>query len=202
MKLYDLPSAPNPRRERIFVAEKGLDLPTDPVDVRAGANRTPEFLARNPFGGLLPVLELDDGSCISESVAICRYLEGMNPEPPLLGVDAHDSAIVEMWNRRMEWELFRNVGDSFRHSAPFFANRYVQSAEAQDARRLLLERLPWLDVALAGRPFVAGDRFTIAGITAWVSTDLGIPSAFEIPSELEPLSRWFEEVTRRPSTRA
>lgn len=203
MKLFDFPGAPNPRRVRIFIAEKGIDVPTEIVDVRQGGNRTPGFLARNPFGGLLPVLELDDGTCLSESVAICRHLEALHPDPPLMGVDPRDAAVVEMWSRRAEWELFRNVGDFFRNTAPFFADKFVQTPEAAaEARRLVLERLAWFDAALADRPFLAGERFTIADITAWVSIDLGIPSAFELPDELVCLQRWFQEVSSRPSIRA
>ena len=101
MKLYDFTRAPNPRRVRIFLAEKGITVPMEQVDLFTGANRTPEALRRNPYGGL-PVLELDDGTCIAESVAICRYFEDLHPEPALMGVDAKDRAVVEMWNRRME----------------------------------------------------------------------------------------------------
>lgn len=203
MKLFDLPGAPNPRRVRIFLAEKGLDVPVETVDVAAGENRAEEFLRdRNPFAGL-PVLELDDGTCLSESVAICRYLEGLALEPPLLGIDPHDAAIVEMWNRRMEHELFRCVGDFFRHTAPFFASRYVQSPEvADEARRLARERLAWLDGVLAGRAWVAGERFSIADITALVAIDLGTASVFEIQPEQEHLLRWHAAVSCRPSASA
>ena len=203
MRLLDFPQAPNPRRVRIFVAEKGIDLPTVPVDVPGGENRGADFLAKNPWGGLLPVLELDDGTHLAESVAICRYLEALHPDPPLLGVDAQDAAVVEMWNRRMELELFRNVGDYFRNSANFFADRFVQhEASAEQARRFAVERMGWLDASLADRPFVAGERFTIADITAWVSLDLGMPTVFDIPPELGHLRRWFDDVSKRPTTRA
>lgn len=203
MKLLDLPRAPNPRRVRIFLAEKRLDVPIETVDVAAGANRTPAFLRdRSPFGGL-PVLVLDDGSALSESVAICRYLEALQPEPPLLGTDPLDAARVEMWNRRMEHELFRCVGDWFRNASAFFAERYVQSpAAAEEARQLALERLAWLDGVLADRPFVAGERFTIADITALVAIDLGTPSVFAIAPEQQHLARWHTAVSARPSASA
>lgn len=203
MKLLDLPGAPNPRRVRMFIAEKGLDIPTLAVDVRGGANRTPEFIAdKNPFGGL-PVLELDDGTALSESVAICRYLEALAPEPPLMGIDAEDAAVVEMWNRRIEWELFKNVGHFFRNTAPFFADTYVQHADAaEEARRLALECLDWLDAVLAERDFIAGERFSIADITALVSIDLGTPSAFELSPALPNLERWHAAVSTRPSAAA
>ena len=108
MKLYDFTRAPNPRRVRIFLAEKGITVPMEQIDLFIGANRTPEALGRNPYGGL-PVLELDDGTCIAESVAICRYFEDLHPQPALMGVDAKDRAVVEMWNRRMELVLFAHI---------------------------------------------------------------------------------------------
>ena len=109
MKLYDFTRAPNPHRVRIFLAEKGITVPMEQVDLFTGVNRTPEALRRNPYGGL-PVLELDDGTCIAESVAICRYFEDLHPQPALMGVDAKDRAVVEMWNRRMELVLFAHIG--------------------------------------------------------------------------------------------
>ncbi len=202
MKLYDFPGAPNPRRVRIFLAEKKLELPTEVVDVPGGANRTPAFLAKNPLG-LLPVFQLDDGSFLSESMAICRYLDALHPEPPLFGTSPQEAAVVEMWSRRAEWEVFRHVGEFFRHTAPFFADRYVQRPEvAEDARNLVLDRLGVFDAALADRRFLTGDRFSVADITAWVSVDLGIPSAFSLGGETPHLQRWFEEVSARPSIEA
>src|SRR5690348_5456633 len=114
MKLYDYTMAPNPRRVRIFLAEKGITLPMVQLDLFQGENRTPEALHRNPYGGL-PVLELDDGTCIAESVAICRYFEELQPQPPLMGADAKDKAVVEMWTRRMELVLFGHIGRYFQH---------------------------------------------------------------------------------------
>ena len=111
MKLYNHSQAPNPRRVRIFMAEKGISLPMEEIDLMAGKNRTPEFLAKIPSGGL-PVLELDDGGCIAESVAICRYLEGQHPEPNLMGRNPREQAEIEMWNRRMELELFGSIGQT------------------------------------------------------------------------------------------
>ncbi len=115
MILYDSTLAPNPRRVRIFLAEKGVEVPVQPVDIGSAENREPEFLEKNELGGL-PVLGLDDGTCIAESVAICRYFEETNPEPPLMGVDAADRALVEMWNRRMELEIFNIVTSAFRNT--------------------------------------------------------------------------------------
>ena len=204
MKLLDFPTAPNPRRVRIFCAEKGLDLPVEVVDVANGANRTEDFLAtKNPFGGL-PVLELDDGSYLSESAAICRYLEAERPEPPLLGIDPRDAAVVEMWNRRIELELFLSgVGAYFRNTADFFKDKCVQSPEvAEGAVRYARKCLVWLDGVLAERPFVAGPRFTVADITALVAIDLGTPSVFQIAPEQKHLGRWYGAVSSRPSAKA
>jgi glutathione S-transferase len=149
------------------------------------------------------VLELDDGTCIAESVAICRYLEEQQPQPPLMGVDVRDRAIVEMWQRRMELELFRYVGDTFAHSAEFFKTRVTQvPAYAEVARQLAQKQLAWLDQVLADRPFVAGDCYTIADITALVAIDLGTPSVFSIQADQKHLARWYETVANRPSAKA
>src|SRR5208283_6246663 len=128
MKIYDFNGAPNPRRLRIFVAEKGLKIPYEQVDIFAGQNRTPEMLAKNPAGGL-PVLELDDGSHLSESVAICRYLEGLHPEPNLLGRDLREQAEIERWNRRMEIEILAAIGRTFQNTSPIFPGRFKHFPE-------------------------------------------------------------------------
>src|SRR5262249_32078162 len=125
MKLYNHALAPNPRRVRIFAAEKGIELTLQDVDILAGQSRTPEFLAKNPSGGV-PVLELDDGSCVAESVAICRYLEGLHPEPNLFGRDLREQAQIEMWNRRMELELFAAIGRTVQNTSSIFQGRYKQ----------------------------------------------------------------------------
>ena len=144
MKLYDSKLAPNPRRVRIFLAEKGIAVPTVSVDITKAENRQPPFLAKNPMGGL-PVLELDDGTCIAETVAICRYFEGVQPEPPLMGVDAKDRALVEMWNRRMELEVFVPIAQVFRNTHEFFKGRIEQvPAWGEVCRRSALKRLEWL----------------------------------------------------------
>ena len=133
MKLYSHAVAPNPRRVRIFAAEKGIELVLEDVDILAGQNRTPEFLAKNSSGGV-PVLELDDGSCLSESVAICRYLDGLHPEPNLLGRDLREQAEIERWNRRMELELFAAIvlfsipAQSFKAVSSNFRNTERHSA--------------------------------------------------------------------------
>ncbi len=202
MKLYDSQTAPNPRRVRVFLAEKGIAVPVEQVDIVTAANRGPEFRAKNPLG-TLPVLELDDGTYLAESVAICRYFEETHPEPRLMGVDARDRAIVEMWQRRMELELFIPVAQVFRNGHPFFAGRIPQVAEWGEVNRKHAEgTMAWLDRELAGREFIAGPRYTIADITALCAVDFGRVSKIRIAPELANLSRWHAAVSARPSAKA
>ena len=202
MKIYDSQTAPNPRRVRIFLAEKGVDVPYEQVDITTAANRQPEFRAKNPLG-TLPVLELDDGTHIAESVAICRYFEETHPQPPLMGTDARDRALVEMWQRRMELEVFVPITQVFRNGHPFFAGRIPQVAEYGEVCRKAAEaRLAWLDTVLAEREFIAGDRFTIADITALCGIDFGRVSKIRVQPEHTHLARWHAAVSARPSAGA
>ena len=203
MKLYNHSLAPNPRRVRIFAAEKGINLTLEDVDILAGQSRTPEFLAKNSSGGV-PVLELDDGSHLSESVAICRYLEGLHPEPNLLGRDLGEQADIERWNRRMELELFAAIGRTVQNTSSIFQGRFKQFPEYGEAQRAVVyQRLERMDRELNGHQFVAGDRFTIADITALVAIDIGGRLAdIKIAPELAHLTRWHETVSSRPSATA
>jgi glutathione S-transferase len=202
MKIYDSRTAPNPRRVRIFLAEKGINVPYEEVDIVNAVNRGADFRKKNPLG-TLPVLELDDGTCISESVAICRYFEEQQPEPPLMGVDARDRAIVEMWQRRMEFELLLPIADSFRQRHEFFKGRIEQvPAYAEVARRTAEQRLAWLNEVLAERPFIAGERYTIADITALCAIDFGRVSKIQIQPDQQHLARWHQAVSARPSAKA
>ncbi|MBX3024022.1 glutathione S-transferase [bacterium] len=202
MKLYDSAAAPNPRRVRVFLAEKGVAIPTEQVDIATAANREPAFRAKNPLG-TLPVLELDDGTCIAESVAICRYIEETHPTPPLLGTDARDRALVEMWQRRMELELFIPIAQVFRHTHAFFAGRIPQVPEwGEVSRAHALATMGWLDRELADREFIAGTRYTIADITALCGIDFGRVSKIRIAPELANLARWHAAVSARPSASA
>ncbi|MEN8181322.1 MAG: glutathione S-transferase family protein [Myxococcota bacterium] len=202
MKLLEYTMAPNPRRVRIFLAEKGVDVESEQVDIAKAENRQPAFLAKNPMGGV-PTLELDDGTCIAESVAICRYFEELHPDPPLMGTDARDRALVEMWNRRMEYELFVPITQVFRNTHEFFKGRIEQVPEfGEVCRRSVSKRLEWLDGELASREFVAGDRFSIADITALVGIDFGRVSGIKIAPDQKNLSRWHEALSARPSARA
>jgi glutathione S-transferase len=202
MKIYDSQTAPNPRRVRIFLAEKGIAVPYEQVDIAKADNRSAEFRRKNPLG-TLPVLELDDGTYIAESVAICRYFEETHPQPPLMGTDARDRALVEMWQRRMELEVFGPITQVFRNSHPFFAGRIPQVAEYGEVCRKSAEaRLAWLDTVLAEREFIAGDRFTIADITALCGIDFGRVSKIRIQPEHTHLARWHAAVSARPSAKA
>jgi len=202
MQLYDLKAGTNPRRLRIFLAEKGISLPVTAVDMMKGENRTAEFLALNPLG-TLPVLKLDDGSVLTESIAICRYFEELQPEPNLFGRDALERARIEMWNRRAELELLLPLVQQFVHLSPFWAGRRPQVAEFGGlARDHALKTMAWLDRELAGRPFLAGDRYTVADITAQAALLLGKNTGTPLPDGLPGLSRWWAEVSSRPSARA
>jgi len=202
LKLYDSKTAPNPRRVRIFLAEKGISVPTEQVDIAARANREAAFRAKNPFGQV-PVLELDDGTCISESVAICRYFEETHPDPPLFGVGARERAWVEMWNRRVELELTNRVFLCFQNTSDFFKGRLPQVPEfGAISKQRAEETLALLDGVLAGQRFIAGDRFTIADITALVGVDFGRVVKLRPTPEQKNVLRWHAEVSARPSAKA
>src|SRR5690242_18467622 len=200
MKLYDSKMAPNPRRTRIFLAEKGITVPTEQVDMMAMAHKTPAYTAINPFQRM-PVLVLDDGTVIAESIAICRYFEALQPEPPLFGVGANEIATVEMWNRRSEINFFANVAAVFRHLHPAMKELEVPQVPAwAEANR---PRVTWflelLDRELATRRFVAGDRYTIADITMQVAVDFMKPARLSMPDGATNVKRWHAEVSARPS---
>lgn len=202
MKLYDSTTAPNPRRVRIFLAEKGLAVPTVQVDIGARANLDPAFRAKNPYAQV-PVLELDDGTCISESVAICRYFEEIQPEPSLFGVGVRERTLVEMWNRRVELELTNRVFLCFQNTSDFFKGRIAQVPEyGALAKTRAEESLALLDGVLAGQRFVAGDRYSIADITALVGVDFGRVVKLRPSPDQKNLLRWHAEVSGRPSAKA
>ena len=203
MKLYDAATAPNPRRVRIFIAEKGLDVPCEQVDIMKAVNRGEEFRRNvNPMG-TLPVLELDDGTCIAETGAICRYFEEVQPDPPLLGVDAKDKAVVEMWNRRMELELFQPATLAFQQQHEFFKGRVPQVPEYAAVSKAKAEKtLAWLDGVLADREYIAGTRFTVADIVALCAVDFGRVSKIKLQLDHKNLARWHEQVSARPSAKA
>src|SRR5215467_2165863 len=203
MKLYDTKVAPNPRRARIFLAEKGISVPTEQVDIAALQHKTAEYAAINPLQRM-PALVLDDGTIITESIAICRYFEMLHPEPPMFGVGPKDAAIVEMWNRRAEINFLANVAAVFRHTHPAMKELEVPQVPAwADASR---PRVTWflemLDRELAGREFIAGDRYTVADITMLVAVDIMKPGRLTIPEGASNVRRWHAAVSARPSAAA
>lgn len=203
MKLIDGGRAPNPRRVRIFLAEKGIEVPLQPLDIGALEQKTDAFRAVNPMQRV-PVLVLDDGTAISESVAICRYFEELQPDPPLMGTGPLGKALVEMWNRRMELNLMAAVAAAFRHLHPAMVEMEVPQVAAwgEANKAKVMEMLEWLDSELADRPFIAGDAFTIADITAMVAVDFMKPAKLTVPDDHTNLRRWHEEVSSRPSATA
>jgi glutathione S-transferase len=203
MKLYDSKLAPNPRRTRIFLAEKSISLPSEQIDIAAQQHKTPEYAAINPLQRM-PALVLDDGTIITESIAICRYFEMLHPEPPMFGVGPKDSALVEMWNRRAEINFFANVAAVFRHTHPAMKELEVPQVPAwADANR---PRVAWflemLDGELANREFIAGDRYTVADITMQVAVDFMKPARLVMSEDLANVKRWHAAVSARPSAGA
>jgi glutathione S-transferase len=203
MKLYDGGRAPNPRRVRVFLAEKGISVPTEQVDLGALAQKSPAFTAINPLQRV-PALVLDDGTIIAESIAICRYFEALQPEPVLFGQGAKESAIVEMWQRRVELHLLAPVSHVFRNSHPAMKEMEIPQvpawAEANKPR--IADFLRLLDAELKDRSFIAGDRYSVADITGLVAIDFMKPAKLAVPDELVNLKRWHADVSARPSTKA
>ena len=203
MKIIETKQAPNPRRVRVFLAEKGIEVPYEQLDLMKNELKTPAFTAMNPLQRV-PVLVLDDGTVLSETVAICRYFEVQKPAPALFGTGALGQAQVEMWNRRMELGLLFHVAQTFRHLHPAMVHLEVpQVKEWGEANKpKALEMLAMLDQQLAGHRFVAGDAYSIADITALVAVDFMRPARIERPKGLSHLERWHAEVSGRPSAKA
>src|SRR3954466_5817834 len=191
MKLYDGGRAPNPRRTRIFLAEKNISLPVEQVDLGALQHKSSSYAAVNPLMRV-PALVLDDGTVITESVAICRYFEALQPDPPLFGRGALALAQVEMWNRRLELHLLFPVSHVFRNSHPAMKEMEVPQvpawAEANKPR--VMEFLALLDAALGRHRYVAGERYTVADITGMIAVDFMKPAKLAVPDELKNLKRW------------
>jgi glutathione S-transferase len=204
MRLHQDPRAPNPRRVRMFLAEKQLLDRIELVEVSIATRGTEsaDFLAKNPLG-MVPVLELDDGRLLRESMAIMRYLDELHPDPPLFGTDPWSRAQVEMWSRHAELEVLFPIAQVFRNSHPFWVGRLRQAPEFADIMRELLgKRLTWLDRELADRPFVAGEAFTAADITLVCGLDFGKLSNIRIGDDTPHLARWHRAISARPSARA
>jgi glutathione S-transferase len=203
MKLFDGGRAPNPRRVRIFLAEKGIEVPLVSIDMGAMQHRGDEITMRNPLQRL-PVLELDDGTILTESIAICRYFEELHPEPPLFGTGALGKALVEMWQRRMELNLFTCVTQAFRHTHPAMKEWEVpQVPDWGEANKPKAQAfLELLDRELADREFVAGDQYSVADITGLVAMDFLKPARISVPEGLGNVLRWHQALRSRPSAAA
>jgi glutathione S-transferase len=203
MKLYEDQRAPNPRRVRIFLAEKAIEVPRQQLDIMSQEHKAPDMLKLNPFARL-PILELDDGQVICETMAICRYFEAIKPEPRLFGTDPADQAMVEMWQRRVEQGLFMPISFAFRHSHPRMSELEVpqirQWGEANLAK--VTTMLDFLDAELGQRPFMAGERFSVADITALCAVDFMKVVRLSLGDGHANLRRWHGDVSSRPSASA
>ena len=208
MKFYDCQSAPSPRRVRIFLAEKGVELASVQVDLGAGEHLGETFRSLNP-DCTVPVLELDDGTALTESFAICQYLESVYPDPPLMGRDDRERALVTQWNAKVESQGLAAVAEAFRNRSRGFTGRALTGPEGFGQIPELVERgrrraelfLARLDAELAEREFVAGDVFTVADITALVTVDFAGRIKLPLPEGADNLHRWHEVVSARPGAK-
>ncbi|MCF6193037.1 MAG: glutathione S-transferase family protein [Kangiellaceae bacterium] len=202
MKLLETKQAPNARRVRMFLAEKKITLDTVELDLKNGDNLTDEFKAKNPFAKV-PVLELDDGSCISESVAICRYFEELHPEPALMGTSPLQKAQIEMWQRRAEFGFLMPVGMAFQHCSGFFKDRMTPRDDwGKDCIKSAYGYLKMLDEHLAEGEYLAGRQFSIADITMLTTLDFAKVIDIRLNEKHSNLQRWYELVSSRESAKA
>jgi glutathione S-transferase len=209
MKFYDCTTAPSPRRVRIFLAEKGITVPTVQVDLRNNEQLTPEFRAINP-DATVPSLELDDGTRINDAIGICVYFEAIHPQPPLMGGSAEEKALIAAWQREVERNGFYGVMEAFRNSTPGFKGRALPGPHDYEQIPALAERgrlrvahfFEQMDARLARSEFVAGTRYTIADITALVTIDFAGRARLPIPDKCEHVRRWHSQISARPSAKA
>ncbi len=204
MLFYDSPNpAPNPRRVRIFLAEKAVRVPATPVSITAGEHKGADYLTVNPYGQT-PALALDNGAVLTESVAICRYIEALHPEPPLFGQGALNEAQVDMWTRRVELRLMTPLAMVWAHTHPFTARvvkpQYTEFGESQRPR--VVAAMKEFDRALDGREWLDGERYTIADIVLLTTIDFADFVGVKMPEELAALRVWHERATARPSAAA
>jgi len=209
MKFYDCTTAPSPRRVRIFLAEKGISVPTVQVDLRNNEQLTPAFRKINP-DATVPSLELDDGTRINDAVGICVYFEAIHPRPPLMGETAEEKALVASWQREAERNGFYAVMEVFRNSAPGLKGRalpgphdYEQIPALAERGRLRVQHFQeQMDARLGQSEFIAGPHYSIADITALITIDFAVRAKMPIPENYEHLRRWYAQVSARPSAKA
>lgn len=202
MRIYEASTAPNPRRVRMFLAEKGIKMEYVQLDLAAGDNLKPEMIAKN-ISTKVPFLELDDGSCIGETMAICRYFEELHPSPTLMGTTPLEKAHIEMWQRHIEFYFFAQVAMCFQHTTGFFKDRMVPVPEyGKEAGKLALDFLDKLEKRLAEVPYVAGEQFSVADITLLCAIDFARVVKIKLGEEHTNLKRWYDAVSARPSAKA
>jgi glutathione S-transferase len=202
MKLYDFAGAPNPRKVRVYLAEKGITVPTEQVNIVTGENRKPEFLKKNPLGGL-PVLELDDGFYLTESLAIMEYFEDLHPNPPMIGTSALERARVRELERMVDLGVLLRVATIFQNTHPFMANRLKQSTDAADnARNQLATFLKVIDRRIGSLPFVAGNRPSIADCTLLAALNFAEFAQVQVDPGCTNVARWYSGFRERPSAQA
>lgn len=202
MKIYETKTAPNPRRVRMFLAEKGIDVDYVQVDIQKGENLSPQMRAKNPLGKI-PILELDDGTCIAETDAICTYFEAIQPEPPLMGTTPLEKATISMWQRQVEFAFMMQVGMCFQHTTGYFKDRMTPVPEfGKEAGINAAKYLNILERRLGEKEFIAGNAFSIADITALCAMDFARVVKIRMTDEHVNLARWYEAVSNRASAKA
>ncbi|WP_370244607.1 glutathione S-transferase family protein [Alteromonas abrolhosensis] len=202
MKIYETKTAPNPRRVRMFLAEKGIDVDYVQVDIQKGENLSPQMRAKNPLGKI-PILELDDGTCIAETDAICTYFEAIQPEPPLMGTTPLEKATISMWQRQVEFAFMMQVGMCFQHTTGYFKDRMTPVPEfGKEAGINAAKYLNILERRLGEKEFIAGNAFSIADITALCAMDFARVVKIRMTEEHVNLARWYEAVSNRASAKA
>ena len=202
MIFYDGGGAPNPRRVRVFLSEKNIEIQVKSIDIMKGDHKKNDYKKISPLSQV-PALELDDGSYITESIAICRYLEALNPEPNLFGSDPSEIANIEMWQRRLELLLMIPIASVFRHGHPAMAHLEDQVPEWSEANKpKVVKFLRWLDIQIAGKEFICSDRYTVADITAFICFEFAKWPKISIPDDCEKLNKYYKRLLDRPSAKA
>ena len=202
MKIYDTTGAPNPKKLRVYLAEKGISVPYEQVNILKGENRTPEFLKKNPMGGL-PVLELDDGTCLSESLTIMEYFEELYPTPPMIGTSPLERARARRLERIAELGVLLQVATIFQNTHPLFAQRIKQSPDAaENARGRLAAAFKVMDTEIGKNPFVAGERPTIADCTLLAALNFAEFAKILLDPSCTNVARWYAAFKQRPSAQA